>query len=103
MADEKPAEKEQLASSTDAYFRSLDGLKYPQALVDQFPRIANKLAELKDDKTGLVEYFNSLTSNQRDKRNGFPFGVLMNIQDLREVMVGDANGFVLTDTTKSVS
>ncbi len=103
MADDKPAEPAVLDSATDTYFRSLAGLKYPQALVDQFPRIANKLAELKDDKPKLVDYFNSLTSNQRDKRNGFPFSVLMNIQDLREVMVGDANGFVLTDTTKWVS
>ena len=103
MADDKPAGKEPLASTTDAYFRSLEGLKYPQALVDQFPRIANKLAELKDNKPQLVDYFNSLTNSQRDKRNGFPFSVLMNIQDLREVMVGDANGFELTDSTKWVS
>ncbi len=103
MADDKPAEKVQLDSTADTYFRSLTGLKYPQALVDQFPRVANRLAELKDDKPKLVEYFNSLTNNQRDKRNGFPFSVLMNIQDLREIMVGDANGFVLTDTTKWVS
>jgi len=28
---------------------------------------------------------------------------LMNIQDLREIMVGDTTGFVLDDTTKWVS
>lgn len=68
--------------------------------MDQFPRIANQLAELKDNKPKLTAYFDTLANNMRDKRNGFPFGVLMNIQDLREIMVGDANGFVLTDTTK---
>ena len=103
MAEDKPGDKAQLDGTADEYFRSLEGLKYPQALVDQFPRIANKLAELKDDKTKLREYFDSLTNNKRDKRNGFPFGVLMNIQDLREVMVGDNTGFVPDDTTKWVS
>jgi hypothetical protein len=99
MADDKV----QLESAADAYFRALPGLKYPQALVDAFPRIANKIVELKDNKTKLREHFDSLTNDTRGGRNGFPFSVLMNIQDLREIMLGDANGFVLDDTTKWVS
>ena len=99
MADEKPT----LDKAADDYLRALPGLKYPQGLVDQFPRIANKLFELKDDKTKLRAYFESLTNDTRGKRNGFPFGVLMNLQDLRETMVGDATGFVADDTTKWVS
>ena len=103
MSDEKPAESASLDSATDVYFRSVEGLKYPQALVDQFPRIANELVALKDNKRELVEYFESLTNNKREKRQGFPFGVLMNIQDLREAMVGDNVGFTSDDTTKWVS
>lgn len=99
MADENA----QLESSADNYFRTLSGLKYPQALVDGYPRIANKLFELKEKKNELRDYFDSLASDQRGGRQGFPFNVLMNIQDLREIMVGDTTGFVLDDTTKWVS
>jgi hypothetical protein len=99
MADEQP----QLDKAAEDYFRALPGLKYPQALTDAYPRIANKLFELKDSKTALRDYFESLTNDTRGKRAGFPFGVLMNLQDIREIMVGDANGFVPDDTTKWVS
>ena len=96
-------DKVPLSSETDNYFRSLPDLKYPQALVDDFPRIANKIVELKDDKKKLREYFDALANDMRGGRKGFPVSVLMNVQDLREAMVGDATGFVLDDTTKWVS
>ena len=99
MADEKS----QLSDAADNYFRTLPGLKYPQALVDEFPRIANEIFHLRDDKPKLSEHFDSLASDTRGGRSGFQFDVLMNIQDLREVMLGDVNGFVLDDTTKWVS
>lgn len=97
-ADEGP-----LDAAADKYFRSVEGLKYPQALVDRFARIANKIVSLKGDKRQLRAYFDSLTSDDRGGRQGFPFSVLMEIQDLREAMLGDVNGFVLDDTTKWVS
>ena len=93
----------QLDSAADRYLRALPGLKYPQALVDRFPRIANKIVSLKDDKRQLRAYFESLTNDTRGGSQGFPFNILMNIQDLREVMLGDVTGFVLDDTTKWVS
>lgn len=96
-------DKVQLDSAADNYFRALPGLKYPQALADEYPRIANKIFELKDDKRQLISYFDSLSNNTRGARQGFPFSVLMNIQDLREIMVGDTTGFVLDDSTKWVS
>ena len=92
-----------LDSAADIYLRGLPGLKYPQALVDRFPRIANKIVSLKNDKRQLRAYFESLTNDDRGGRQGFPFNVLMNIQDLREAMLGDVTGFVLDDTTKWVS
>ena len=96
-------DKVQLDGVADRYLRSLPGLAYPQALVDRFPRIANKIVSLKDDKRQLRAYFESLTNDTRGGRQGFPFNVLMNIQDLREAMLGDVTGFVLDDTTKWVS
>jgi len=92
-----------LSNEADDYFRTLPGLKYPQALTTTYPRIANKIVELKDDKKGLREYFDTLTNDVRGKRAGFPFSVLMNIQDVREVMLGETGGFVIDDTTKWVS
>ena len=92
-----------LDPAADDYFRTLPGLKYPQALVDGHPRVANKLVELKDKKAEQHAYFESLTNDTRGKRAGFQFSVLMNSQDLREVMLGDNTGFVLDETTKWVS
>jgi hypothetical protein len=99
MADEQA----QLKADADDYFRTLAGLKYPQALVTAFPRIVNTLFEFKDNKLKLHDYFDSLVKDVRGGRQGFPFDVLMNLQDLREVMLGDVNQFVMDDTTKWVS
>ena len=99
MADDNIA----LDAAADQYLRSLPGLTYPQALVDRFPRIANQIVSLKNDKRQLRAYFESLLNDTRGGRQGFPFNVLMNIQDLREAMLGEATGFVLDDTTKWVS
>jgi hypothetical protein len=99
MAEEKIL----LEAPTDDYLRSLPGLKYPQALVDTFPRIANTIVSLRTNKPQLRAYFDSLLNDTRGGRQGFPFSVLMNIQDLREAMLGEATGFVLDDTTKWVS
>ena len=94
---------EQLAPETEAYLRSLPNLKYPQALVEKFARIANMIVSLRKDKRRLREYFESLTSDTRGGRQGFPFSVLMDIHNLREAILGDNTGFVLDDTTKWVS
>lgn len=93
----------QLNAAAADYFRSLQGLKFPQALADTFPRIANTVFELKDDKLKLRNYLDSLIEDKRTGRHGFPFDVLMDIQDLREAMIGDVNQFVMDDTTKWVS
>lgn len=92
-----------LEPTTEAYLRSLPGLKYPQALVENFARIANTIVSLKNDKRRLREYFESLTNDTRGGRQGFQFAVLMDIHNVREAMIGDNTGFVLDDTTKWVS
>ena len=93
----------QLNAAAADYFRSLQGLKYPQALVDAHPRIANAIFEFKDNQLNLRNYFDSLIEDKRAGRHGFPFGVLMDIQGLREAIIGDVNQFVPDDTTKWVS
>lgn len=96
-------EKPELDTAAADYFNGLPNLEFPQALVAQYPRIANTLFTLKGDQRKLRDYFDSLTNDTRSGRRGFPFDVLMNIQDLREVMLGDVNKFVLDDTSKWVS
>jgi hypothetical protein len=93
----------QLKSAAQDYFRALAGLSYPQALSDKYPRIAQTIFDLKDDETQLRACFASLIEDARGDRQGFPFDVLMDIQALREVMLGDVNRFVADDTTKWVS
>ena len=93
----------QLNAAAADHFRSLQGLKFPQALADAYPRIANTIFDLKDDQLKLRSYFDSLIEDTRAGRHGFPFDVLMDIQELRETMIGDVNQFVMDDTTKWVS
>jgi hypothetical protein len=93
----------QLNAAAENYFRSLAGVAYPQALASQYPRIAQTIFSLKDDETQLRACFASLIEDARGDRHGFPFEVLMDIQALREFMLGDVNQFVADDTTKWVS
>lgn len=93
----------QLSAAAEDYFRTLEGLKFPQALASQYPRIAQTIFNLKDDETQLRACFASLIEDARGDRQGFPFDVLMDIQTLRELMLGDVNQFVADDTTKWVS
>ena len=82
----------ELSPEADDFFRTLPGDVYPQALVDQYPRIANAIAELRFDKEKLDNYFQSLLNDSRGGRQGFPFAVLMNLQNLRDTLVGSESG-----------
>ncbi len=93
----------QLTAAAEEYFRTLGGLNYPQALAGQYPRIAQTIFNHKDDETQLRAFFASLIEDARGDRHGFPFDVLMDIQALRELMLGDVNRFVADDSTKWVS
>lgn len=76
-----------LSNEADDYFRTLPGLIYPQALVNQFARIANRIAELRYDEPQLQDYFESLLNDNRAGRRGFPPSVLQDIQCLCEMMM----------------
>lgn len=82
----------ELSPEADDFFRTLPGDAYPQALVDQYPRIANTIVELRYDREKLGNYFQSLLNDSRGGRQGFPFAVLMNLQNLHDAMLGTESG-----------
>ena len=86
------ADEVELSGEADDFFRTLPGDEYPQALVDQYPRIANTIVELRYDRAKLEAYFQSLLNDSRGGRQGFPFAVLMNLQSLHDVMLGSESG-----------
>jgi len=81
------ADKIELSPAADDYFRTLSGLEYPQALVNEYPRIANTIVELRDDHAKLKSYFDSLLNDSRGGRKGFPFAVMKDIQNLRDQLL----------------
>lgn len=85
------AEHVELSQDADDFFRTLPGDQYPQALVDQYPRIANTIVELRYNQVKLTGYFQSLLNDTRGGRVGFPFAVLKELQNLKDLMLGDAN------------
>ena len=88
-----PDEGVELAPEADDFFRTLPGSEYPQALVDQYPRIANKIVELRLQREKLDQYFQSLLNDSRGGRQGFPFAVLKDLQNLHDLMLGtDTSG-----------
>ncbi|HEX5805682.1 MAG TPA: hypothetical protein VFY31_05025 [Macromonas sp.] len=94
---------EALLPETEDYLRNTPGLKYPQALATQFPRIVNQLVAAKADPDKLKAALRELTHDHRGKRQGFPFDVLMDLQDLQEFMLGEhGTGFVMDDINKWV-
>lgn len=82
-----------LSDRTRHFLLSNPGLGYPMALAEKHPRILERIVELHKSKLELREYFDSLTNNERGDRKGFAFEVLIDIQDLREFLLGDVNGF----------
>lgn len=86
------SQPESLQAATEQYLRSTPGLKYPQTLINAFPRIANHVVRLKDDPNGLRTYFDTLINDLRGNRKGFPFEVLMDVDDLRIFMLTKHSG-----------
>lgn len=92
-----------LEAEADAYLRGVPGLAYPATLAAKYPHIVNHIYAVRGDKVVLRDYFQELTEDHRGGRKGFDFDTLMDIQSLRETLIGDVNGFTLDDTTKWVS
>ena len=65
---------------------SLPGTVQPLALLQQFPRIANRLAQAWHDEVALAECFDDLLIDHRGGRQGFPPAVRRELSLLHEYM-----------------
>ncbi len=86
-----------LDPEAEVFYGKLPPADYPKALIEGYPRIANQIVALGTNKTNLAKYFDSLLSDDRGGRQGFPFPVLVNIQNLFDILVGIPDGFADTD------
>ncbi|MEK6592069.1 MAG: hypothetical protein AABZ67_03190 [Pseudomonadota bacterium] len=77
-----------LSAEAADFLRTLEGSDYPKALVESYPRIVNAVVELRDDRVELKKYLDTLLNDVRGGRKGFSLSILMNIQDLRDRLVG---------------
>lgn len=87
----------QLSVQAAEFLSTLEGGAYPKALVDSYPRIMNVIVDLHHDRVELRTYLDELLRDTRGGRKGFSIGVLMDIQDMRDRLVGpetDAEGVV---------
>lgn len=86
-----------LDAAAEAFYSKLPPADYPKALIESYPRIANHIVSLGTNKVALSAYFESLLADERGGRNGFPFSVLVNIQNLFDIMLGIPDGFADPD------
>ena len=87
----------QLSAQAAAFLSTLESGDYPKALVDSYPRVMNAIVDLRHDRVELRTYLDGLLHDNRGGRKGFSIGVLMNIQEMRDRLVGpetDAEGVV---------
>lgn len=82
------ADDTRLSAQAVEFLSTLEGSDYPKALVENYPRIINAIVELRDDRAKLKSYMDTLLNDVRGGRKGFPLSILMNIQDLRDRLVG---------------
>jgi len=92
MADAQKA----IDAAAEAFYRALPEGEYPKALIDGYPRIADKIFALRGNKEALRVYFEGLLTDDRGGRQGFPFPVIVNVQNLYDTMVGISDGFIDT-------
>jgi hypothetical protein len=78
----------QLSAEAAEFLRTLEGSDYPKELAESYPRIINAIVELREDRVELKSYMDTLLNDVRGGRKGFSLSVLMNIQDLRDRLVG---------------
>jgi hypothetical protein len=83
--------------AAEAFYRKLPEADYPKALIEGYPRIADKIFSLRANKEALRVYFDSLLTDDRGGRQGFPFPVIVNVQGLYDSMVGISDGFIKTN------
>jgi hypothetical protein len=67
---------------TKAWFETLPSKVQPSALMRQFPRIANLIAAAWDDLVQFETYMDSLLTDNRGGRKGFPSDVIAELRAL---------------------
>ena len=85
-----------LTPEAAAFYKQLPPADYPSQLIETYPRIANQIVALRSNEPALAKYFESLLADERGGRQGFPFPILVEIQNLFDSMIGIPGGF--TDT-----
>lgn len=83
--------------AAEAFYRKLPEADYPKVLIEGYPRLADKIFSLRGNKEALRAFFDGLLTDERGGRQGFPFPVIVTIQNLYDIMVGIPDGFVDTD------
>src|SRR5688572_12220991 len=86
-----------LTPQAEAFYRAMPPAEYPRRLIEAFPRIANHIAAVHGNSVVLGRYFESLLVDQRGNRHGFDFGVLVDIQNLFDKLVGIPSGLSSTN------
>jgi hypothetical protein len=74
---------EVILPATQRWLESLPREVHPQALAEQFPRLANLFALNWNSPNDCVEFVSSLLVDRRGGRRGFPEAVLKDIHRLR--------------------
>lgn len=80
---EKPPEA-RLAEHARHWLEKLPENVRPNAVVEQFPRIANQLSSLWKHPDELLEYIDELLVDRRGKRAGFPMEVAMELASIKD-------------------
>lgn len=82
------AESIPLSAQAAEFLGTLQGSDYPKELAERYPRIINAIVGMRHDPRDLREYFETLLNDKRGNRQGFPLGVLLDIQNLKEQLLG---------------
>lgn len=82
------AESTPLSAQATEYLSTLATADYPKELAERYPRIINSIVSMRHNERDLREYFESLLNDKRGGRQGFPLGVLLDIQNLKEKILG---------------
>lgn len=80
----KPPPAEYLLPSTEEWIDRLPPEAFPGALATYYPRIANLIAMLWNDRIGCSVYFDELLIDRRGGRRGFSDGVKRDLLRLRD-------------------
>jgi hypothetical protein len=82
------ADDNTLSADGEAFLRSLEEKDYPKTLATNYPRIINVIAEKREDREALKAYLDGLLADTRGGRKGFSLSVLMDVQNMRDLLVG---------------